>query len=103
MTNVPDTGINVRLFGRLEPLYAQDRVRFSTTLMPSENKTLVRRISLDDVKKHMDDMVFLDARSATALKRNPEQVPGAVHVPLKELDKRAKRLPRNRTLVTYCT
>lgn len=72
-------------------------------MMPSQNKTLVRRISLDDAKQQMKDLVFVDARSDTALKRHPEQVPGAIHVPLKELDKRAKRLPRNRTLVTYCT
>ena len=71
--------------------------------MPSQNKALVRRISLEDAKQRMKNVVFVDVRSATALKRNPEQVPSALHVPLKELEKRAKRLPRDRTLVTYCT
>ena len=71
--------------------------------MSSQHKTPVRRISLEDAKQQMKDVVFVDVRSATALKRNPEQVPSALHVPLKELEERAKRLPRDRTLVTYCT
>lgn len=71
--------------------------------MTNENKAQVRRISIDDAKQQMKDVVFVDARSAAALKRNPQQVPGAIHVPLKELDQRAKQLPRDRTLVTYCT
>lgn len=71
--------------------------------MSSQQKTPVRRISLEDAKHQMEDVVFVDVRSATALKRNPQQVPTALHVPLKELEERAKRLPRDRTLVTYCT
>ncbi len=71
--------------------------------MSSQQKTPVRRISLEDAKHQMGDVVFVDVRSTTALKRNPQQVPSALHVPLKELDEQAKRLPRDRTLVTYCT
>ena len=71
--------------------------------MFSQQKQRVRRVSVEDAKQLMEDVVFVDIRSATARKRNPEQVPDAIHVPLKELDKQAKRLPRNRTLVTYCT
>jgi len=71
--------------------------------MSSQHKTSVRRISLEDAKHQMEDVVFVDVRSTTALKRNPEQVPSAIHVPLKEFDERAKCLPRDRTLVTYCT
>lgn len=71
--------------------------------MSSQQKTPVRRISLEDAKHQMEDVVFVDVRSTTALKRNPQRVPSALHVPLKELDEQAKRLPRDRTLVTYCT
>ncbi len=71
--------------------------------MSSQQKTPVRRISLEDAKHQMEDVVFVDVRSATALKRNPQQVPSALQMPLKELDEQAKRLPRDRTLVTYCT
>lgn len=71
--------------------------------MPNSTKTKINRISIDDVKKRMDDVVFVDARSTTALSRNPHQVPGAINVPAKEIANALKRLPRNRTLVTYCT
>lgn len=71
--------------------------------MLTEVKEKVGRISIEDVKKRMNEVVFVDARSATALSRNPLQVPGAVHVPAKEVGNAINRLPRNRTLVTYCT
>lgn len=70
--------------------------------MPTQPKTPIARIGLDEVRR-TKDMVFVDARSATALARNPSQVPGAIHVPAKNLDAALKQLPRNRTLVTYCT
>ncbi len=71
--------------------------------MPTEVKQKISRISIEDAKRRMDEIVFVDARSATALSRNPLQVPGAIHLPVKELANRLNRVPRNRTLVTYCT
>jgi rhodanese-related sulfurtransferase len=71
--------------------------------MPAQTNTLVRRIGINEANRRMKDVVFVDVRRATSLKRNPEQVPGAIHVPIKELNQRAKRLPCDRTLVTYCT
>ena len=71
--------------------------------MPTATKEKISRISIEDVKKRMDDVVFVDARSATALSRNPVQVRGAIHVPAKEVVDALKRLPHDRTLVTYCT
>ncbi len=71
--------------------------------MPTASKAKISRISIDDAKKRMDEVVFVDARSATALSRNPLQVPGAIHVPAKEAASALKHLPHHRTLVTYCT
>jgi len=71
--------------------------------MPTAAKAKISRISIEDVKKRLDGLTFVDARSATALSRNPVQVPGAIHVPAKKIGSALKRLPRNRTLVTYCT
>jgi rhodanese-related sulfurtransferase len=71
--------------------------------MPTASIAKVSRISIEDVKKRLDEIILVDARSATALYRNPVQVPGAIHVPAKEVGNALKRLPRNRTLVTYCT
>ncbi len=71
--------------------------------MATRTRTPIRRIGIDQVRARRKHFVFVDARSATALSRNPLQVPGAVHVPVKEVKTGLKRLPRNRTLVTYCT
>lgn len=71
--------------------------------MPSHTKTVIHRISIDDVKQRMDELVFVDARSATSLRRDPTQVPNAIHVPVKDLEQAIQRLPSDRTLVTYCT
>ena len=71
--------------------------------MPTATKAKISRISIEDVKKRLGELTFVDARSATALSRNPVQVPGAIHFPAKEVGNGLKRLPRNRTLVTYCT
>jgi len=63
----------------------------------------VKRITLGEVRQHTKEFAFVDARSATALARNPVQVPGAIHVAMKKLKETSKQLPRHRVLVTYCT
>lgn len=69
----------------------------------AQAKSQISRIGIDDVKRRIKELVFVDARSATSLARDPSEAPGAIHVPIKELDKRLKALPRNRPIVTYCT
>ena len=71
--------------------------------MAISHKPEITRIGIDEVRRRKAELVFVDARSASSLKRNPVQVPGTIHVPIKELEHRAKLLPRNRPLVTYCT
>lgn len=71
--------------------------------MRALTNTRIERISIEDVQNRMKELVFIDARSATALSRNPLQVPGAIHLPVKELKSGLKHMPENRTLVTYCT
>jgi rhodanese-related sulfurtransferase len=71
--------------------------------MAVQTRSQVQRIALDEARQRMREFVFVDARSATALKRNPIQVPGAIHVPLKSLAEASKQLPRHRGIVTYCT
>jgi len=81
--------------------YWKNLRRLSNKATPT--KPFIRRISVDKVRQQMKQLVFVDARSATAVARNPLQVPGAFHVPIKKLDERLKELPRDRVLVTYCT
>ncbi len=71
--------------------------------MTTETQTKIQRISLEDARKRMKDIIFVDARSATALSRNPLQVRNAVHVPANNASREPIRLPHDRTIVTYCT
>lgn len=71
--------------------------------MASRKGTPIPRISLEEAQKRISEVTFLDARSPRALARNPRQVPGALHVPVKQVDQAVRWLPRNRVLVTYCT
>ena len=71
--------------------------------MAERTKVQAERISLEEARAEMKRFVFVDARSATALERNPVQVPGAIHVPFKNLAAASKQLPRHRGIVTYCT
>ena len=71
--------------------------------MTVQTPSQVTRISIDGARHRMNELVFVDARSTTALSRNPWQIPGAIHVPVKQLETAIKLLPRKRTLITYCT
>jgi 3-mercaptopyruvate sulfurtransferase SseA len=53
------------------------------------------------VKGKLDaDFLLLDTRDREAYARG--HIPGALCVPLAELDRLAERLPRDKELVTYC-
>jgi rhodanese-related sulfurtransferase len=71
--------------------------------MAVRTKFQVKRLPVDEARERMKEFVFVDARSATALARNPVQVRGAIHVPIKKLKEASKQLPQHHTLVTYCT
>ena len=71
--------------------------------MAAQTKTQISRIKIEEAARKMKELVFVDARSATALKRIPQEIPGAIHVPIKQLEENLAKLPHNRTLITYCT
>lgn len=64
------------------------------------------RITPDEVKARMDrgeKFVFVDSRNDKAWAESDVKLPGAVRLPLKEAERRAGELPRDRTIITYCT
>jgi rhodanese-related sulfurtransferase len=46
--------------------------------------------------------IIVDVRSSTARALEPRWIPGALHVPLEEVAKHIKDLPRDRDIVLYC-
>ena len=61
------------------------------------------RISLADAKKDFDDgtAIFLDARTEDSYKE--EHVKGAVNVNYENWEKKLKSLPKDKTIVVYCS
>jgi membrane protein DedA with SNARE-associated domain/rhodanese-related sulfurtransferase len=47
--------------------------------------------------------VIIDVRSITARALEPRWIPGALHVPLQDVARRLKDLPRDKEIVLYCT
>ncbi len=64
------------------------------------------RIDVDELYKLMGAgraPLIVDVRSPTALTLNPQRIPGALHVPLHEVEQHLRDLPRDREIVAYCT
>ncbi len=47
--------------------------------------------------------LIVDVRSETARSLEPRRIPGAVHVPVQDMERHIKELPRDREIVLYCT
>jgi membrane protein DedA with SNARE-associated domain/rhodanese-related sulfurtransferase len=47
--------------------------------------------------------LIVDVRSATALTLDPRRIPGALHVPMLEVQQHLRDTPRDREIVAYCT
>jgi membrane protein DedA with SNARE-associated domain/rhodanese-related sulfurtransferase len=64
------------------------------------------RISVDELYQLIDagaQPVIVDVRSLTAVSLEPRRIPGAVRVPLNEVERHVRELPRDREIVAYCT
>jgi membrane protein DedA with SNARE-associated domain/rhodanese-related sulfurtransferase len=47
--------------------------------------------------------LIIDVRSATAIQLEPRRIPGALHIPLTEVQQHLGALPRDRDIISYCT
>jgi membrane protein DedA with SNARE-associated domain/rhodanese-related sulfurtransferase len=47
--------------------------------------------------------LIIDVRSITARELEPRWIPGALHVPLQDVARHVKELPRDRDIILYCT
>jgi membrane protein DedA with SNARE-associated domain/rhodanese-related sulfurtransferase len=64
------------------------------------------RISVADLYELIQEgasPVIVDVRSITARALEPRWIPGALHVPLQDVARRLKELPRDRDIILYCT
>jgi rhodanese-related sulfurtransferase len=66
----------------------------------------VNRLSAGELRARRaagGEVVVVDVRTADARMVNPAQIPGSLWIPLAEVVERAAALPRDATIVTYCT
>jgi membrane protein DedA with SNARE-associated domain/rhodanese-related sulfurtransferase len=76
-----------------------ERVRFYSMLR-------MARISVAELYELVDSgaaPLIVDVRSSTALALEPHRIPGALHIPLQDVERHVRDLPRDREIVAYCT
>jgi 3-mercaptopyruvate sulfurtransferase SseA len=63
----------------------------------------IQRVTLQNAKTAFDSKsaLFLDVRDPDSYKA--DHIPGAVNIPLGELENRMNELDKNRWIITYCT
>ena len=64
------------------------------------------RVTVDEVKERMDrgePLFFVDTRNPNAWGEADSKLPGALRVPADELAEHLDEIPKDRTIITYCT
>jgi rhodanese-related sulfurtransferase len=64
------------------------------------------RVTVDELKQRMDrgeQFAFIDTRNSNAWGQAEMKLPGAIRVPADEVEKHFDEIPRDRTVITYCT
>ncbi len=64
------------------------------------------RITVEELYRLLDSgagPVIVDVRSQTARSLEPRRIPGAVHLPMQDMERHLRELPRDREIVLYCT
>ena len=82
-------------------------------MSPEENESLtttpaveVSRVTVEEVKARIDrgePLGFVDVRSPEAWAKSDVKIKGAIRVPLDEMMNHLGRIPRDRSIITYCT
>ena len=64
------------------------------------------RVTVDEVKQRMDRgeaFTFVDTRNPKAWAEADTKLPGAIRIPADEAEQHLDQIPRDRTVITYCT
>jgi len=64
------------------------------------------RVTVDELRERMargEEFAFVDTRNENAWSEAQTKLPGAIRVPADEVEKYLDRIPKDRTVITYCT
>jgi rhodanese-related sulfurtransferase len=66
----------------------------------------VTRVTPWEVEERLnrgEPLAFVDCRNPQAWSESSEKLPGAIRVPAGEVREHVDEIPRDRTIITYCT
>ncbi len=66
----------------------------------------IKKITQEELKQRIDrndDCTIIDVRNPKAYAESPYIIKGAVRIGMDELESKIKDLPKDKTMVTYCT
>ena len=66
----------------------------------------VTRVTVDEVKERMDRgeaFTFIDTRNPKAWAEAQTKLPNAIRITADEVEQHLDEIPRDRTVITYCT
>ena len=64
------------------------------------------RISVSELKRRIDageQFTIIDVRNPHAWAESNGMIPGAIRIPIDELEKHLPQIPKSRPIVAYCT
>lgn len=67
---------------------------------------MARRITVDELRERLErdeDMFLVDTRNPKAWAEAETKLPAAIRVPADQVEQHLADVPRDRTVVTYCT
>ena len=64
------------------------------------------RVTIDEVRQRLDRgevFTFVDTRNPKAWGEAKTKLPGAIRIPAEEVEQHLDEIPRDRSVITYCT
>jgi rhodanese-related sulfurtransferase len=64
------------------------------------------RVTVDELKERMargEEFVFVDTRNPKAWAEAETKLPSAIRLPADEVSEHLDQIPKDRTVITYCT
>jgi len=64
------------------------------------------RVTVDELKERIareEELAFVDTRNPTAWAGAETKLPAAIRVPADEVGEHLDQIPKDRTVITYCT
>ena len=65
--------------------------------------SLIMVAEIDEILGRGERVIFVDARNVVAWATSRVKLPGAIRVPVDEVDRRIGEIPRDGRVVPYCT